>query len=240
MKHSLKNLVLSISFLLAALFATANITANTEEDTAAKKENTFLSVPENKVSFDSDLLFTAGLGGSLIQVKRYSKSIKSKPALKGGEFLIEKEDERLFIGFPKPDGSIVEREILFADSIDKIILKKPVKVASTVNVDIATGGLLILDGIQLLDKDEVLLWNQTDQTQNGVYIANAGSWTRRLDSKGQPESVESALVYVKEGSNWADTEFNQVTDSVVLGTSSIVWTPRTSANVDGGDVDLLP
>lgn len=240
MKHSLKNLVLSISFLLAALFATANITATTQEETTTGKKISFLSNPEKDFSINYDLLFTAGVGGSLIQIKRFSKSIKARPTLKGGEFLIEKEDERLYLGFPKPDGSIVEREILFADSIDKIILKKPVKVASTVNVDIATGGLILLDGIQLADKDEVLLWNQTDQTQNGVYVVNPSTWTRRLDSKGNPESVESALVYVKEGSNWADTEFNQVTDSVVLGTSSIVWTPRTSANVDGGDVDLLP
>ena len=238
MKHSLKNLVLSISFLLAALFATANITANTEADTTAKKENSFLSAPIEKNSFDTDLLFTAGVGGSLIQIKRYSKSIKAKPALKGGEFLIEKEDEKLFIGFPKPDGSIVEREIVFKDAIDNIILKKPVRVATLSNNTLS--GLQTIDGIALADKDEVLVWNQTNPIENGVYIAQSEAWTRRLDSKGNPESVESALVYVKEGSTWQDTEFNQITDTVVIGTSSIVWTPRTSANVDGGDVDLLP
>lgn len=239
MKTQLKNLVLALTLILSGLVFSSNISGESDNSELSAVKKSFLM--ETKASEDSsvvDVISFAGVGGSVIQIKRYSKSIKAKPVLKGGEMLLEKEDKRLFIAFPQPDGSIIEKEILFADSIDKINLKKPVRLAATVNMPL--NGLPLVDGIQVADKDEILLFNQTNPIENGVWVVSAGAWTRRKDSTGQAESQDSAVVYVKEGAQWADTEFNQITDNPVNDSSAMLWTPRSSQNVDGGDVDLLP
>lgn len=237
MKKNLKNLTLGISFLLSLLVFTVNISAVDENSEVTTEQNTVITNEQTQEE-NSLPLALAGIGGAIIQVKRYSKSIKGKPTLKGGEFLIEKENKTLAIGFPQPDGSIIERLIAFVDQLDSINLKKPARLATTQNISLS--GFAILDGIQAADKDEILVWNQSNQVENGVYIVNGGLWTRRLDSKGSFESADAAIVYIKEGTQWADTEFNQITDNPVVGASALVWTPRASQNVDGGDVDSLP
>lgn len=229
--------ILSLYFLLSALVFSGVLMANDKSRGDYFGDNTQIDLPK-KSNSTNYLPLAVISAGALIQVKRYSKSLKQKPKLSGGEFLIEKEDKTLAIGFPQTDGTVVERLIAFLDQIDSINLKAPVKAATTANIVLS--GLPVLDGIQIADKDAVLVWNQTNPVENGIWIANAGNWSRRTDSKGNFESAETAVVYVKEGATWGDMEFNQINDSVNVGTSALVWTPRSSSNVDGGDVDLLP
>jgi hypothetical protein len=49
--------------------------------------------------------------------------------------------------------------------------------ASTANINLATGGLLTIDGVTVLAGDRVLVKNQTTPSQNGIYIAAVGAWT---------------------------------------------------------------
>jgi hypothetical protein len=61
--------------------------------------------------------------------------------------------------------------------------KIPVKVSSISNIDISIGGLQTVDGILVLAGDRVLLKDQIDSFENGIYVANIGSWTRPIDSE---------------------------------------------------------
>lgn len=67
--------------------------------------------------------------------------------------------------------------------------KESVKVATTSsdgNLDLLTGGLLNIDTVVLSEGDRVLVKNQTNLTENGVYIASSGQWIRSNDFDGNP------------------------------------------------------
>jgi len=76
-----------------------------------------------------------------------------------------------------------------------------VVVASTVNVD-TLSGTTTLDGVALAAGDRVLLKNQTTATENGVYIVNAGAWTKLADS-----SDTGSLAFVLEGTTNQGTQY---------------------------------
>lgn len=61
-------------------------------------------------------------------------------------------------------------------------VKKSVRCASTANVVIATGTLLVIDGITTIAGDRVLLKDQSAPAENGIYVAAAGAWARAADA----------------------------------------------------------
>lgn len=71
-----------------------------------------------------------------------------------------------------------------------------VKAASTANISLPTAGAQSVDGVALVVGEDVLLKNQTDPKENGVYTVNAGTWTRttQLDNSPLGEIYNSVLV----------------------------------------------
>lgn len=105
-------------------------------------------------------------------------------------------------------------------------VKESCRVASTGNIDTATGGLLTIDGVVVVDGDRVLVKNQTDATENGIYIAASGAWSRSTDFDGDPASevTPGAFTFVEEGDTNHDCGFVIVTDGeITLGTTEIGW-----------------
>jgi len=51
--------------------------------------------------------------------------------------------------------------------------------ATTANISLS--GLQTIDGYTLLANDRVLVKNQTTSSQNGIYVASSGAWSRSLD-----------------------------------------------------------
>lgn len=72
--------------------------------------------------------------------------------------------------------------------------KDPVLAATT--GPIVLEGLQTIDGIEVSEGDRVLVKNQSDERQNGIYTATEGEWTRSEDSK---TLVKKAYVFVEEG-----------------------------------------
>lgn len=98
-----------------------------------------------------------------------------------------------------------------------------VRVASTGNVAVATGGLLTIDGVALSAGDRVLLKDQTTGSQNGIYVANAAAWTRATDADSQAELL-GATVTVSEGVTNITARFVQITTgTITVGTTAINW-----------------
>ena len=90
--------------------------------------------------------------------------------------------------------------------VDNLVAKgtKPkaaVKVASIANIA-SLSGLVIIDGYTLVAGNRILLKNQTTPSQNGIYTAAVGAWT-----KVTADSVEGALVFVENGDTHNDWEF---------------------------------
>lgn len=119
------------------------------------------------------------------------------------------------------------------NAIAGLAWKQPVRVATTVNGTLATAYAngSVVDGQTLATGDRILLKDQTAGAENGIYTVNAsGAPTRSSDANIDAE-LNSATVYVRQGTANADKAFTQTADNVTLGTTALVW-----AQVGGGTV----
>ena len=113
------------------------------------------------------------------------------------------------------------------------------RVATTANItlssDLQNGDTL--DGITLSTGDKILVKDQTDATENGIYdVVASGTATRNTDYDTVAE-LAGQLVIVQEGSTNADKIFLCTTDnSGSIGSVNIVFTIVQPSNV--GDVTL--
>lgn len=104
-------------------------------------------------------------------------------------------------------------------------IKDPVRVASAANIVISTGTLLSVDGVTVVAGDRVLLKNQTTTSENGIYIASTGAWTRSVDADTSSEVVAGMAVWVNEGTTNGDSRWVLTTsDDITIGTTSLVFT----------------
>ena len=124
-----------------------------------------------------------------------------------------------------------------------VSVKQAVRVASTANIA-SLSGLLTVDGVSLVAGDRVLVKNQTNQVNNGVYVVAAGSWSRSSDFDDSPDTEVRGgnLVFVQEGSVNPNTSWVLTGQSnLVVGTDNLVFTQfsgagtQTSSNVGTGE-----
>ena len=100
--------------------------------------------------------------------------------------------------------------------------KASVRVISTTNV--ALSGLLTIDGVTLVANDRVALVGQTTASQNGIYVAASGAWTRSVDADGNSEVTPGMAFFVEEGTTYADSQWRLTTNgSIVVGTTSLAF-----------------
>lgn len=103
--------------------------------------------------------------------------------------------------------------------------KASVRVASTVNVNIASPGTTI-DGVTMANGDRVLLTGQTTASQNGIYVFNgsAAAMTRATDADTNAKVTAGMFTFTEEGTN-ADKGWVLATDgAVTLGTTALNFT----------------
>ena len=133
--------------------------------------------------------------------------------------------------------------------------KDPVFVATTVNLDL--NGTETIDGISATAGKRVLVKNQTDPEDNGIYEVASGAWARTSDAGGPPNNafidLPSAAVVVQQGSINKDQIFICITDvGGTLGGSAtadeIDWSPfgivtataSSGLSVSGSAITLAP
>ncbi len=87
--------------------------------------------------------------------------------------------------------------------------KDSVKAATNGNITLS--GAQTVDGIALVAGDRVLVKNQTSASQNGIYVVAAGAWTRAtdMDATTPINEINSAAVFVEQGTVYADTGWTQ-------------------------------
>jgi hypothetical protein len=102
--------------------------------------------------------------------------------------------------------------------------KAPCYVATTANITLS--GFQTIDGVALTEDDpnlRVLVKNQTDTTQNGLYVASAGLWQRAPEFNGNNDVVKGTRVNVHSGSTQSGQYVLTTADPIVFGTSSITF-----------------
>ena len=107
-------------------------------------------------------------------------------------------------------------------------VKDSVRVATTANGTLASAFANgeTVDGVTLATGDRILLKNQTDASENGVYTVNAsGAPTRATDFDADSEVTGGAFFFIEEGTVNADSGFVVSTNGdITVGSSDIAFT----------------
>jgi hypothetical protein len=98
------------------------------------------------------------------------------------------------------------------------------------NITITGGTLTNIDGVPLTANMRLLIKNEANQAWNGVYVYNNTTViTRATDFDTDAEVLSGAFLFITTGSALADTAWVQTTDTVVVGTSNIVFSQFSGA-----------
>lgn len=105
--------------------------------------------------------------------------------------------------------------------------KASVRVATTANLS-SLSGLLTIDGVTVSAGDRVLVKNQTTASQNGIYVAASGSWSRALDADTTDMLECSSWIYVREGTTNKGKIFRlTTTHPITVGTTALNYSEVT-------------
>lgn len=126
------------------------------------------------------------------------------------------------------------------DLVQGLSWKQAVHAASAVGEDVGLSGVtpLVVDGHTLEDQQRVLLKNQTDSTENGIYVVTitGGNYTlaRASDDNTSAEMI-GAVVYVQQGDTNAGTKWVcTVPPSYQIGIDPCPWALFSdTGNVNG-------
>jgi hypothetical protein len=116
--------------------------------------------------------------------------------------------------------------------------KNSVKCATTANITLS--GVQPIDGISATEESRVLVMDQTDAEDNGIYIAAAGAWARSSDLN-VAAAFPSATVMVESGSVNADKAFICIVDQgLTLDTTDLIWAEFGTVSATNIVDDLSP
>ncbi len=113
-----------------------------------------------------------------------------------------------------------------ASAVQAYVPARATTTAADGNVNLAAGGLLTIDGVTLLPGDRVLVMNQTNPRQNGLYIADVGPWVRAADANTAAELIAGSYVFVTEGSA-GQQGYVLTDDAVQVGNTPLTFVPYT-------------
>jgi hypothetical protein len=107
-------------------------------------------------------------------------------------------------------------------------IKNSVRVATTTNITLS--GTQTVDSVVLVAGNRVLVKDQTNASQNGIYVVSASSWTRALDADDNGELTAGSFTFIEEGTSYHDTGWVISTNGeIVIGTDPMNWTQFSGA-----------
>ena len=110
---------------------------------------------------------------------------------------------------------------LYVDTVALgISWKEPAQAATTANITLS--GLQTIDGVALAAGNIVLVKNQTNAAQNGIYVASAGAWTYAPGSTTWAQYV-GAMIFVDGGAQAGTLWYNLAQPGGTLGTTNMTW-----------------
>ncbi len=133
-------------------------------------------------------------------------------------------------------------QLVNRDYVDNLVTglswKTAVQAATTTNIIL--NGLQTIDGYQVQRNDRILVKNQTDSAQNGIYVADTAAWFRASDNNTGSQILGSAT-YVITGSVNMHTQWaNSNTGTITLGTTNISYGQIAGSGTytNGSGIDL--
>jgi hypothetical protein len=178
-----------------------------------------------------------------VQVKTNTDGLAAEAATRASEDLLKVNksgdsmtgdlslgDNRITnLGAPQDDTDAANK--VYVDSaISGISWKQPVKAATDANITLS--GLQTIDGVVLAAGDRVLVKDQTNLVENGIYdVVDGAAWTRSSDFDDSPDTEveEGAAVFVESGTLFADNGFTLLgnntdgTSGIQVGSDDLVF-----------------
>ncbi|MGF6287877.1 phage tail protein [Pseudomonas silensiensis] len=109
-----------------------------------------------------------------------------------------------------------------AEELGKLDGKQSVRVAATANVVLS--GAQQIDGVAAVVGDRVLLSNQTQAKDNGLWVVANGDWGRASDANTSAKVTPSLTVMVEEGVVNGDSLWHLTSNgSIALGTTALTF-----------------
>lgn len=122
----------------------------------------------------------------------------------------------------------------YAKARDMVCAMKKAPVAAASVGPLTLAGLQTVDGISLSAGDRVLVKDQADPLENGIYSASAGAWSRSDDGRS---FLPKSYVFVNEGiANIGSGWYLEAGGMVVVGSTPLVFV-RFSENGDPSSPD---
>jgi hypothetical protein len=109
-------------------------------------------------------------------------------------------------------------------------VKQSVRVATTENITLS--GTQTIDGVAVVAGDRVLVKNQTNGINNGIYVVAAGAWTRSTDADVNADVTAGLFTFVSEGTQNADSGWILTSDdAIAVGTTSLTFVQFSGAGM---------
>jgi hypothetical protein len=121
--------------------------------------------------------------------------------------------------------------------------KLPARAKSTVDIPNLVAASVDIDGVTLIQGDRVLLTEQTDKSENGLYIvgivaAGLAPLTRPTDFDTDAKVLSETFVAIEEGTLFKNQLYHLTTDNpILIDVTNQTWTefaPGTSGGPDMG------
>lgn len=189
-----------------------------------------------EVALDGDLNALAGLSTNGLVVRTGTDAFTTR------SLSTVASNSGLVYAWSSADG--VAGNPSFNVNIGALPWKHFAEVATTANITLS--GNQTIDGVSTTNNMRVLVKNQSTASQNGMYTASSGAWSRASDlDLGSGELDNGAVIYVRRGTANANTLWHLTTaPPITVGTTaqtyeqlggSVSVSARLSGNGTGGN-----
>ncbi|QNJ25977.1 putative capsid decoration protein [Synechococcus sp. SYN20] len=153
------------------------------------------------------------------------------------------------LAIPTQDSSAATKQYVDL-AVQGLDLKESVRAATT--VELALVGEQVVDGVSLTAGDRVLVKSQTDASENGIYVVDAGAWTRAEDADGNPdgEVTSGMFTFVEEGTVNGQNGFSLSTaNPILVGATDLTFVQFSGAgqitagngiSITGNEISVAP
>lgn len=190
-----------------------------------------LTYNEDKALNNPDLYFQVSQNtiGGIPSVGRletvYSKNTISNVLLEYGGVFRNANNQKIPASLTVSGVDNIWYELEFVRDSEEIVLfnkglKTSVVAATTQNITLT--GTQTIDGVSVSISQRVLVKNQTNNTQNGIYVVASGAWTRATDFDSTDDLINGAVVKVTGGTLYTNKKFCLTSSkNSVIGTDPI-------------------
>ncbi len=123
----------------------------------------------------------------------------------------------------------------FIDRFDGAQFSRAIKapVQAVTNAAITLSGLQTVNSVAVVANDRVLVKDQADASENGIYSVETGAWTRTPDFDGNRDATNGTLVVYATSLTLVGFYQLTATNPVVIGTTELTFTLVATLDLAG-------